>query len=113
MANPRPPCPPVPAPAPVPAPTPVPAPVPVPAPAPVPAPGPVPPNPLNALVQALTDALGQTMQHNCLPIHFRGSSGEDPHIFKQKALDYMDDAQIPAAERTTKFCLCLEGDAHD
>ena len=54
----------------------------------------------------------QNIQHNCLPIpHFQGGSTEDPYIFKQKALDYMDDAQIPAAEWTTKFRLCLEGDA--
>ena len=97
----------------VPAPQPVPVPRGAPAPAPLPAPGPA-PNPLDALVQALTAALGQTMQHNRLPIpKFTGSSGEDPALFKQKARDYMDDAQIPDAERMTKFCLCLEGDARD
>ena len=56
----------------------------------------------------------QNIQHNHLPIpHFRGGPTEDPYIFKQKALDYMDDAQVPAAERTMKFRLCLEGNAHD
>ena len=75
---------------------------------------PAPPNPLNALVKALTNALGQTMQHNHLPIpHFWSGSNEEPHIFKQKALDYMDDTQILAAEHTMKFHLCLKGDARD
>ena len=56
----------------------------------------------------------QNIQHNRLPIrHFRGSSTEDPYIFKQKALDYMDDAQVLAAKRMKKFHLCLEGDACD
>ena len=100
-------------PAPAPPPVPMPAPTPVP-PAPVPAPGPALPNPFDALVQALTNALMQNIQHNRLPIpHFRGGSNEDPYIFKQKALDYMDDAQVLAAERTTKFRLCLDGDARD
>ena len=54
------------------------------------------------------------MQHNHLAVpRFRGGSDEDPHIFRQKARDYMDDVKIPAAERTTKFRLCLEGDARD
>ena len=107
---PVPPAPPAPAPAPPPAPAPAPGPAPVLA----PAPGPAPPNPFDALVQALTNALTQNIQHNCLPIpHFRGGPTEDPYIFKQKALDYMDDAQVPAAERTMKFCLCLEGDTRD
>ena len=79
----------------------------------IPAPGPA-PNPLDALVRTLTDALGQMMQHNCLPTpKFSGGSSEDPALFKQKACDYMDDAQIPDAQRTTKFRLCLEGDARD
>ena len=109
------PAPPAPVPAPVPpAPAPVPPPAPVPAPVPVPTPGPAPPNPFDALVQALTNALMQNIQHNRLPIPcFRGGPTEDPYIFKQKALDYIDDAQVPAAERTTKFHLCLEGDACD
>ena len=97
-----------------PTPAPVPPPTPVPAPVPAPAPGPALPNPFDTLVQALTNALMQNIQHNRLPIpRFRGSPTEDPYIFKQKALDYMDDAQVPAAERTMKFHLCLEGDAHD
>ena len=63
-----------------------------------------------ALVQALTQALG----HNRVPIpHFSGSSSEDPYLFKQKARDYMDDSQVPDAERTLKFRLCLEGEARD
>ena len=63
-----------------------------------------------ALVQALTQALG----HNRVPIpHFSGSSSEDPYLFKQKARDYMDDSQVPDAERTLKFHFCLEGEARD
>ena len=113
------PVPPAPAPAPAPlapAPAPPPAPVPAPGPAsvPTPTPGPALPNPFDALVQALTNALTQNIQHNHLPIPcFRGSPTEDPYIFKQKALDYMDDAQVPAAERATKFHLCFEGDTCD
>ena len=104
---------PVPTPAP-PAPAPVPTPAPAPAPVLGPAPGPALPNPFDALVQVLTNALMQNIQHNHLPIpHFRGGSTEDPYIFKQKALDYMDDTQVPASERTTKFHLCLEGNARD
>ena len=104
------PAPPAPAPAPAPpAPAPVPLPTPAPAPVPAPTPGLAPPNPFDTLVQALTNALTQNIQHNHLPIpRFRGGPTEDPYIFKQKALDYMDDTQVPVAERTMKFRLCLE-----
>ena len=55
---------------------------------------------MDQLVQALT----QLTQHNRMPIpQFAGQSHEDPAHFKQKALDYMEDALVPPAERTHKF----------
>ena len=63
-----------------------------------------------ALVQALTQALG----HNRVPIpQFAGSSIDDPHLFKQKARDFMDDSQVPDTKWTHKFRLFLEGEARD
>ena len=53
-------------------------------------------------------------QHNQCPIPiFSGLPKEDPFQFKQKALDYMEDALIPAADWPRKFRLCLQGEAHD
>ena len=44
---------------------------------------------------------------------FSGLPNEDPTQFKQKALDYMEDALIPAIDRPRKFRLCLQGKARD
>ena len=52
-------------------------------------------------------------QHNRCPIPiFSGPPNEDPTQFKQKALDYMEDALILAIDRPWKFRLCLQGEAH-
>ena len=45
-----------------------------------------------------------------LPV-FHGKPGEDPITFRKKALDYMEDANIPLVERTNAFKLCLDGKA--
>ena len=53
------------------------------------------PNLLNQLITALN----MLHQHNRCPIPiFSGLPNEDPTQFKQKALDYMEDALIPAAD---------------
>ena len=53
------------------------------------------PNPLNQLITALN----MLHQHNGCPIPiFSGLPNEDPTQFKQKALDYMEDALIPAID---------------
>ena len=53
------------------------------------------PNPLNQLIAALN----RLHQHNRCPIPiFSGLPNEDPTQFKQKALDYMEDALIPAID---------------
>ena len=68
------------------------------------------PNPLNQLIAALN----MLHQHNRCPIPiFSGLPNEDPTQFKQKALDYMEDALIPVAEWPQKFRLCLQGEARD
>ena len=68
------------------------------------------PNPLNQLIVALN----MLHQHNRCPIPiFSGLPNEDPTQFKQKALDYMKDALIPAIDQPRKFRLCLQGEAHD
>ena len=75
--------------------------------------GPNPPNPPNQLNQLIA-ALNMLHQHNRCPIPiFSGLPNEDPTQFRQKALDYMEDALIPAVDRTRKFRLCLQGDARD
>ena len=43
---------------------------------------------------------------------FHRKANEDPHPFQQKALDYMQDAMMPDAQRTTEFKHCLDGKAH-
>ena len=43
---------------------------------------------------------------------FHGKANEDPRPFRQKALDYMQDAMLPDAQRTTEFKHCLDGKAH-
>ena len=73
--------------------------------------GPNPPNPPNQLNQLIA-ALNMLHQHNRCPIpSFSGLPTEDPTQFRQKALDYMEDALIPVVDRTRKFRLCLQGDA--
>ena len=68
------------------------------------------PNPLNQLIVALN----MLYQHNRCPIPiFSGLPNEDPTQFKQKALDYMEDALIPVIDRPRKFKLCLQGEARD
>ena len=68
------------------------------------------PNPLNQLITALN----MLHQHNQCPIPiFSGLPNEDPTQFKQKALDYMEDALIPVVDRPRKFRLYLQGEAHD
>ena len=68
------------------------------------------PNLLNQLIAALN----MLHQHNRCPIPiFSGLPNEDLTQFKQKALDYMEDALIPAADQPRKFRLCLQGEAHD
>ena len=47
-----------------------------------------------------------------IPI-FSGLPNEDPTQFKQKALDYMEDALIPVVDQPRKFRLCLQGEARD
>ena len=62
----------------------------------------------------LIAALNMLQQHNQCPIPiFSGLPNEDPTQFKQKALDYMEDALILAADRPRKFRLCLQGEARD
>ena len=59
-------------------------------------------------------ALNMLHQHNRCPIPiFSGLPNEDPTQFKQKALDYMEDALIPAADWPWKFRLCLQGEARN
>ena len=68
------------------------------------------PNPLNQLIVALN----MLHQHNQCPIPiFSILPNEDPTQFKQKALDYMEDALIPVVDRPRKFRSCLQGEAHD
>ena len=68
------------------------------------------PNPLNQLIAALN----MLHQHNRCPIPtFSGLPNEYPTQFRQKALDYMEDALIPVVDRPWKFRLCLQGEAHD
>ena len=68
------------------------------------------PNLLNQLIAALN----MLHQHNRCPIPiFSGLPNEDPTQFKQKALDYMEDALIPVVDRPRKFRLCLQGEARD
>ena len=68
------------------------------------------PNTLNQLIAALN----MLHQHNRCPIPiFSGLPNEDPTQFKQKALDYMEDALIPVVDRPRKFKLCLQGEARD
>ena len=62
----------------------------------------------------LVAALNQLTQHNRMSIpQFSGQPHEDPAHSQQKALDYMEDAQIPPADRPQRFRMCLTGEARD
>ena len=62
----------------------------------------------------LVAALAQLTQHNRMSIpQFSGQPHEDPAHFQQKALDYMEDAQIHPADRPQRFRMCLTEEARD
>ena len=62
----------------------------------------------------LVTALAQLTQHNRMSIpQFSGQPHEDPAHFQQKALDYMEDAQICLADHPQRFQMCLTGEARD
>ena len=62
----------------------------------------------------LVAALIQLTQHNRMAIpQFSGQPHEDPAHFRQKALGYMEDAQILPADRPQRFRMCLIGEARD
>ena len=60
----------------------------------------------------LVAAHAQITQHNRMFIsQFSGQPHEDPAHFQQKALNYMEDAQIHLADHPQRFQMCLIGDA--
>ena len=61
--------------------------------------------PLGGLQMAkLVTALAQLTQHNRMSIpQFSGQPHEDPVHFQQKALDYMEDAQIHPVDHPQRF----------
>ena len=62
----------------------------------------------------LVTALAQLTQHNRMAIpQFSGQPHEDPAHFQQKALHYMEDAQIHPADHPQRFRMCLIGEARD
>ena len=62
----------------------------------------------------LVTALTQLTQHNKMAIpQFSGQPHEDPAHFQQKALDYMEDAQICPVDHPQRFQICLIGEARD
>ena len=62
----------------------------------------------------LVAALAQLTQHNRMAIpQFSSQPHEDPAHFQQKALNYMEDAQICPADCPQRFQMCLIGEARD
>ena len=62
------------------------------------------------MAQLLIEVMRTLRSKVPLPV-FHGKPGEDPITFRKKALDYMEDANIPLAEWTNAFKLCLDGKA--
>ena len=64
----------------------------------------------NPMAQLLMEVMRTLRSKVPLPV-FHGKPGEDPITFRKKALNYMEDANIPLAEQTNTFKLCLDGKA--
>ena len=61
----------------------------------------------NPMAQLLLEVMQTLRSKVPLPV-FYGKQGEDPITFRKKALDYMEDANIPQAEQMNAFKLCLD-----
>ena len=64
----------------------------------------------NPMAQLLMEVMQILRSKVPLPV-FHGKLGEDPITFRKKALDYMEDVNVPLAEWTNAFKLCLDGKA--